>query len=280
MLRVRTMQEEDFEFAVRVTDLMAWDLTTADFAFMTMLEPEGCFVLLRNAEKIGVATTVRFGQVAWFGNLIVAPEARKSGGGTLLVNHAVNYLVREGVETVGLYAYVDRIPFYRTLGFACDSDFTAVRGVAPSASTCPPEVREAEKREVDEIVDFDRACFGESRRKLLEPLLLDPDSLCHVYVESHSIAGFALAKVDLRAAEVGPLVCSSGRSDIATSLLTVTLDKLKGSEVSMCIPKKKAGLIRFLTKLGLAERLRVARMFLGPPVNRDCLWAAESLERG
>lgn len=280
MLQVKTMSEEDFEFAVRTTDLMHWDLTEADFEFMTELEPEGCFVLRRDAERVGVATTVSYGQVGWFGNLIVAPDARRSGGGTLLIKHAIKYLVDKGVTTVGLYAYLDRIPFYAALGFAYDSDFTVLKGKARSSPADVSDVREAEKHDVDEVVRLDRACFGGSRRKLIEPLLLDPENLCHVYLESGSLTGFALAKVYRGAAEVGPIVGSRGRRDVAASLVTATLNRLAGLEVSLCIPKKKAAFIRFLTTVGFIERFRVARMFFGPAVPGDCLWAAESLERG
>jgi ribosomal protein S18 acetylase RimI-like enzyme len=280
MLQVKTMSEEDFEFAVSITDLMDWDFTEADFDFMAGLEPEGCFVLFRGAERIGVATTVSYGQVGWFGNLIVAPDARHSGGGTLLVKHAVKYLVDKGVTTVGLYAYLDRISFYTTLGFAYDSDFTVLKGKARSSPADVPDVRKAEKHDVDEVIRLDRACFGGSRRKLLEPLLLNPESLCHVYVENGRLAGFAVAKVYHGAAEVGPIVCRRGRRDGATGLVTTTLNRLEGLEVSLCIPEKKAALVRFLRTLGFAERFRVARMFFGPAVLGDCVWAAESLERG
>ena len=61
MFRVKNMSAEDFAFAINITDPVGWDLTEADFAFMLKLEPEGCFVLLDDSEKVGIATTVSFG---------------------------------------------------------------------------------------------------------------------------------------------------------------------------------------------------------------------------
>jgi GNAT superfamily N-acetyltransferase len=274
------MSREDFEFAMQVTDLMDWDFSSADFEFMTALEPEGCFVLVQGTERIGIATTITFGRVAWFGNLVVAPGRREGGGGTLLVKHALNYLRGKDVKTVGLYAYSERIPFYTRLGFHYDADFTVMKGAAPPTLTLPPSVREAGPHEAEEIVGLDQQCFGESRRKLLDPLFRDSANLCHVHMEGGGMSGFALTKVYNGAAELGPLACSRGRPDIATDLLIAALSRLKGFEVSMCIPKKETAMQRLLTTLGFTERFRVARMFFGPPIPSDCIYAAESLERG
>ena len=82
MFSARSMSAEDFAFAINITDQMNWDLTEADFAFMLRLEPEGCFVLLDGSEKVGIATTVSFGELGWFGNLIVQNDKRKKGGGS------------------------------------------------------------------------------------------------------------------------------------------------------------------------------------------------------
>lgn len=280
MFHVKSMSAEDFEFAVGIADQMSWGLTEADFEFMIELEPEGCFVLLQGSERIGIATTVSFGKIGWFGNLVVTADRRKRGGGSLLVKHALKYLSDRGVKTVGLYAYMERIQFYTSLGFSYDSDFIALKGRASSSSTLAADVREAKKHEIDEIVSFDQNCFGASRKKLLEPILLDPDNLCHTYVESGHISGFVLAKLYSGVAELGPLVCNRGQGDIATGLLTAALNRLSGLEVSMCIPKKEATILDVLTKLGFTERFRVARMFFGPTFIRDCICAAESLERG
>jgi GNAT superfamily N-acetyltransferase len=274
------MSAEDFEFAIRITDQMSWGLAEADFEFMIELEPEGCFVLLHDSERIGIATTVSFGRVGWFGNLIVTPDKRERGGGSFLVRHALGYLADRNVRTVGLYAYTEKIPFYTTLGFKCDSDFVALKGKGASSSILGVDVREATNQDISEIIDFDEACFGASRKQLLEPVLRDTDNFCYVSTENGRLSGFALAKVYHGMVELGPLVGNRDRSDIAIGLLTAALSRSNGFEVSMCVPKKEASILNMLTRMGFTERFRVARMFFGPPVTGDCVYAAESLERG
>ena len=74
MFNVKNMQVSDFPFAVQLANTMNWNMTIKDFEFMLKLEPQGCFVLLHNKERVGIATIVTFGKVGWFGNFIVYPE--------------------------------------------------------------------------------------------------------------------------------------------------------------------------------------------------------------
>ena len=81
-------------------------------------------------------------------------------------------------------------------------------------------------------------------------------------------------------AEVGPLICHTNRTEEAALLLKTILSRLASLDVFMYIPKKEAELINILYQAGLKEDFRVVRMFLGPAVAQNCIYAAESLERG
>jgi GNAT superfamily N-acetyltransferase len=273
------MSSADFDFAVHATEVIGWGLGKSDFEFMLELEPEGCFVLLEGSERIGLATTVSFGRIAWFGNLIVHENRRRRGAGSLLVRHALEYLRNIGVETVGLYSYVERISFYQRLGFRIDSRFWVMRGKT-FGSPGSVEVRRIEEKDIEEIVDFDRSCFGESRNKLLEPILSDRDNIGHFSVRGGKIVGYSVAKVFRGMAELGPLVCERGPVDVAVSLLRATFNSLKGFEVSLFVPEKEESIVSMLVENGFSQVFKVERMFHGPPVAGDCLQLAESLERG
>lgn len=279
MFHVKNMSAEDFGFAVRLTDTMGWNLVEEDFEFVMELEPDGCFVLLDDSERIGLATTISLGKVGWLGNVIVSKTHWERGAGSLLVRHSVKYLKNKDVETIGLYAYIDKVPFYRRLGFEYDSEFVVLKGRG-SSSPAGARLREARKNDIREIIDLDRLCFGASRRKLLEPLLLDSRNLCYVSIEDGQVLGFVVAKVYEGMAEVGPLVCRQGCKDIAIDLLKATLNKLEGYEISMCVPEEESTILDTLMRLGFSEVFRVARMFYGAHIVNGCIYVAESLERG
>ena len=279
MFHVERMEVDDFSFAVQLANTMDWDMTPADFEFMMKLEPEGCFVLFHGQERSGIATSIHFGKAGWFGNLVVKEKFRREGAGNLLTKHAIGYLKNKGVKTIGLYAYPNLVTFYENLGFEPDIDFAVLKGKAPVFST-HAMLKEATKRDVPEIIDVDRQYFRANRQKLLEPILLNPDNLCYVSTENSKITGYIAAKVHGKTAEVGPLICHANRKEDAVMLLENILSRLNGVEVFMYIPTKEAELLNMLTKAGFKENFRVVRMFLGSAVAQNCIYAAESLERG
>ena len=279
VFHVRNMSRADFDFAVRITGLMGWGLAEQDFEFMMELEPEGCFVLLDGSDRVGIATAVSYGKLGWFGNLIIDESKRNRGAGTLLVKHALEYLTEENVETVGLYAYMEKIPFYRRLGFERDSEFTILKGKGFS-SPVGANVRKAKKQELADVIALDQSCFGASRRRMLEPILMDRDNLCFVSTEDGQISGFSAAKVYRGVAELGPLACKRGQAKTALDLLRAALSALEGLEASVFVPKREKRIVSMLLESGFLESFRVERMFHGPSVTGDCVLMAESLERG
>lgn len=279
MFSVKTMTRQDFSFAVQITDKMSWGMVEDDFEFITKLEPEGCFVLFDNQERIGMATTVSFGKMGWFGNLIVAKSERNKGAGSLLVQHSVDYLKSRGVQTVGLYAYVDKVNFYRRLGFQYDREFSVLQGRGFSAEKRQGIV-ETRRKDLQQIIDYDSLCFGASRRKVLEPILGDLRNVGYMCIEKKGMLGYALAKVYDGIADLGPLVCPKGRSDLAINLLEAVLHRLKDARVSLCLPRKEKSVLDMLVANGFVESFPLIRMFLNPRSMSDCVYVAESLERG
>lgn len=279
MYIVKPMSVEDLEFAVQITDTMNWGMVKEDFEFMMQLEPEGCFTLFSDSERVGIATTISFDKVGWFGNLIVDRTHRRKGAGSLLVTHSVKYLTGKNVETVGLYAYMDKIPFYERLGFKYDSDFIVLKGKGFSSPSAVL-LREAKEEDVKAILNFDKLCFGAYRRKLLELTLLGPNSLCYLSFEDGELVGYVAAKIYGKIAYLGPLVCKLRHSDISIKLLKTIFSRLDGFEISMCLPEKEIEISDSLQKCGFRESFKVARMFYGPRIGKDCIYISESLERG
>jgi ribosomal protein S18 acetylase RimI-like enzyme len=281
MFHVEKMRADDFPFAVQLANTMDWNMAVEDFEFATKLEPEGCFVLLRGSERVGIATCVSFGRVGWFGNLVVQEAYRRRGAGALLAKSAVKYLQSTGAETIGLYAYPHLIEFYKRFGFKSDVDYLVLQGKATSLVTeDTAQLQKAKKQDSPAIIDFDSQCFGAYRKKLLEPILRDPDNLCYIAVDDHEIAGYCAATVYAEMAGVGPLMCRRNRGGVAVALLEIVLNKLRNHDVLICVPTEEITLLEVLFKAGLQEKFRVTRMFLGNAAAKGCTYMPESLERG
>jgi len=179
----------------------------------------------------------------------------------------------------GLYAYPHLVTFYESFGFEADIDFLVLKGKAAFPPT-QEMLRAANRQGVPEIIDFDCQCFGANRKKLLEPILLNKNNLCYIATENSEITGYVAAKVYAKMVEIGPLMCHANHAKEAVLLLETILSKLNGVEVFMYIPKKETELLNVMHKAGLKEDFRVVRMFFGPAIAKNCICAAESLERG
>lgn len=281
MFHVEKMEADDFAFAVRLANTMNWNMTVEDFEFMVKLEPQGCFVELHGKKRVGIATCLGFGKVGWFGNFIVKEDVRREGAGSLLIKNAIDYLKNKGVETIGLYAYPHLVKFYRRFGFEPDIDFLVLKGKGKAAFPATLELLKAAKRQdIPELIDLDCKCFGANRKKMLEPILLNKGNMCYISTENNEITGYVAAKVYDKMAEVGPLICQANRVEEALLLLKTILSRLNDLEVFTYIPKKETELINMLYKAGFKEDFRVVRMFLGPAITKNCIYAAGSLERG
>ena len=279
MFKVKLMRSEDFAFATKLANTMDWNMAIEDFQFMTQLEPEGCFVLFDNSKKVGMATCISYGKVGWFGNLIVKEEYRGKGAGSLLVKHSLDYLQSKGVESIGLYAYPNLIQFYSNLGFRNDEDFSVLH--TPSlVAMIPEELPSIGTQHFQQIAKFDRQCFGGDRQKLLKSIILEEGNLGYYTFEGKEVTGYVAATVYETMAWVGPLTCQAGNVDAADMLIKAVLARLTGLSVYVALSKKETALSNTLSKLGFKESFSVARMFFGKNPSKNCIYLAESLERG
>ena len=264
-----------------LANTMNWNMTMADFEFNRRLEPNGCFILEANSKPIGLATCIGYGQVGWFGNLVVDETTRKLGAGTQLVQHAVTYLKSRGITTVGLYAYQHLEEFYGRIGFEGDADFVVLKAEAVSAKeNRERNMRLAEVKDLSFVADFDGDCFGGVRKRLLASILKNPENIGYVEVKDSRPEGFVAAKVYGDSVEIGPLVCKRSKLKTAENLLVTVLQRLDGFEAYMYLPASETSLIDIARKRGFTEEFRLRRMILGPEVAKNCIYSAESLERG
>jgi N-acetylglutamate synthase-like GNAT family acetyltransferase len=258
---------------------MDWNMATADFAYMASLEPNGSFLLLEEQKPVGIATCIRFGKVGWFGNLIIDPPNRKKGAGSMLVQHAVDYLHAKGVETIGLYAYPHLKEFYGKIGFKADVDFALLKAdkIAPIEAS---GVHRIEEENLPRIAAFDSLFFGSDRTQLIESIALEEGNTGYYASDRGHVVGFAAATIYESMAWLGPLTCYPGRYDILGKLVSSILAKTSGRTVYTVAPKTDTVLLDLFASIGFKEEFTVTRMFNGANLAKNCIYLAESLERG
>jgi len=278
LFEVKRMGVSDYAFAVELANRIGWNMVEADFEFASILEPEGCFVLHDGSKRIGVATSVCYGNLGWLGNLAVEENSRRHGAGSLLLRHALDYLRGKGVQTVGLFSYMWLTRYYAQFGFEADVEFAVMHG-KPSKPKPSVKVNQVSLEHASSLARFDEAFYHAYRQKLLQAILSRENSFIYACCKDEGILGYVGAKVFGNSTEVGPLVCRLEHANVAFSLLKAVFSRITG-EAFVYVPKKEVALIKLLTRLGLRESFSVVRMFLGTRVSETCIYTAESLERG
>ncbi|MCL5876582.1 MAG: GNAT family N-acetyltransferase [Candidatus Bathyarchaeota archaeon] len=280
MFTVKTLPKEDYQFAVDLANTMNWNMAVEDFEFMASLEPDSCLLLLDGAKRVGVATCNNYGKMGWFGNLIVEEKYRKKGAGTALVTHAIKQLHAKGVETIGLYAYRHLECFYGNLGFKADKDFAVLQAKDLQRVKADP-LPKIGTQQLPEIISFDSENFGGGNRsKLLESIICTQGNASFYISEGCEVVGYVAATIYESMAWLGPLVCTPSRNDIALPLIKAALSEMAGRTVYAVLPKTEAKLLEAFLGLGFREDFSVSRMFLGKAPTKNCIYMAESLERG
>jgi len=279
MFEIKSMHLEDFSFATELANTMNWNMAPEDFQFMSQLEPEGCLVLFDDLKPSGIATCISYGKMGWFGNLIVKKEIRHRGAGSLLVKYAINYLLSKNVETIGLYAYPNLLNFYGNFGFKADESFVVLQAQTVNSFRTEP-LPEIGKLHFQAITKFDKECFGGDRAKLLESIILEEGNLGYYLSNRTGVVGYVAATVYDTMAWIGPLMCQKEKGEDASKLLKGVLGKLQRKRVFIALPRKETGLTDMLSANGFKEVFSVVRMYLGSISASNCIYLAESLERG
>jgi len=277
-ITIRKMRRSDFAFAIRLTDTMNWDLTEKDFTFLIELEPEGCFVAIADAKRVGITTTAHFGKIGCIGNVIVDAQYRSKGIGVRLVKEATRYLSDKYASTITLYAYQNTVEFYEKMGFKADYNLIRFTGEGQRSQEKYDNVRAMTQRDLEEAINIDYECMSWNRERLLRRKFAESGDLCHAARQNGKLVGFIMA--DRYRQEIGPLICRPNRDGEAISLLKTVLDKLVDVEIGIGISEKKPRIADALVQMSFKEEFRVTLMHLGEALpNTHCMVAIESLER-
>jgi ribosomal protein S18 acetylase RimI-like enzyme len=279
-LKIREMTHDDIPTAVDITDKEGWGYSEDDFSVMMELAPHGCFVGEIDEERVGMLTTINYGETAWIGNVVIRSDHRRTKLGSELVNHAVSYLKGKAVKTVGLYSYLDSISFYERIGFHQSFRVGRYSGMAVAARYRGSKIQEG--KNLMEIVEADKKYFPGDRSNILGiSANTHPDLF--LWTGNSGVQGYITGFCSTKACEIGPWICDPERPDLAEDLLLDCFNALgeKGTSVAIPLENKKA--IKIVEEHGLAKDFEVVAMFYETDesgMNLDGVFGVGSLEMG
>ncbi len=280
MFEIRKFSADDIEYALALTDLIGWGYSKKDFRWMMDFEPKGCFIAIKDNERVGITTTITFQNLGWIGNVIVSPKFRRKGIAAKLVNHAIEYLKSREIGFIGLYSYLETSNLYRNLGFKEDEHFTELCGNGNSFGT--KDVRNIHFEDLNKIEEYDSNCFGFSRKKVLNKIFNEFKELCYLVFLDNEIKGYIMGTKSNDEVEIGPWIVNP-KYDDQLDLLKTILNHERGKKINLGVPANNLELINKLKKMNFETSFDVIRMFykgIKPTMKDNFIRAIESLERG
>lgn len=278
-MNLRTMTTADIPAGMRLKDLAGWNQTPADWRRFLENSPHGCFVAEIEGQVVGTAaTTVYEERFAWIGMVLVDPEFRAQGIGTLLLENAIEYLNDTGVQTMKLDATPQGRPIYERLGFMEEYEVERwlLKRSVPEAAPSP-----ALRPGWDGVFQLDREIFGADRSHLLRSLATDAPEFALLAKQHGEIAGYTFGRSGTLGDHLGPWMARDAK--VARDLLDEFLLRSRRKTILVDILKARSFVSELLLARGFELSRPLTRMVRGPnsyPGRPDLLCAILGPEFG
>jgi len=230
-----------------------WPDITLSFRFY--LDQDYCFPVQVTAggRIIGLGVSVSLGRTAWVAHIIVDPGFRKQGIGYGIVEHLMQAIREQGIETALLIATELGEPVYVKAGFRRLSDYVFFKREQPGIEEpLSKHIRPYQTGFYPDIIRLDALATGEDRRRLFG-YYLDQAS---VWVDDHAVRGFYIPGLG-----EGPIIAD--REEAGLDLM-----QLKYSTVNKAVlPAANLKAISWLRRMGFEEMAtRGVRMLSGKEI--------------
>ncbi len=203
-------------------------------------QPDGIVVATDAGAIVGAGMCIAYPEAGfgWIGLIATDPGNERRGIGRLVTDRLSDVLESHGCASV-LDASSSGGPLYARMGF---TDCGLTRGLlAPSASTTPvaatSDVAPIVARDLDDVIAYDTAIFGASRRTLLETLHAQhPGRGGVVRAVDGTVTGYVIAQ----GASIGPLVADGAAEMSALAAFACALPWSDRARV--CVPPESVHL--------------------------------------
>jgi GNAT superfamily N-acetyltransferase len=260
----RQMTAADLDDCLALAAGAGWNQRREDWLLFLEFEPDACFVAETEGRLVATTTAIRYGtRFAWIGMVLVHPDLRRRGIGTLLLNAALEALA--ACETIRLDATPAGLHVYARLGFV--EECALGRQIAPRATWPPwpdepPAVTPVTAGDLDEISAFDAPIFGADRRRVLQAWYERTPAAAFQLRRNGRLAGYALGRLGAHFATIGPVIAANEAD--ARHLTTAVGRSFGAVPVGIDSPGRHAAFRAWLERCGFVFQRPLTRMYRGP----------------
>lgn len=195
---------------------IGWNQTEADWAYMLENGP-GLGLTDANGKLVASAMALPYGGFGWVCMVLVAPDWRRKGLATDLMNGVIEILQTDGVVP-GLDATPAGREVYRQIGFV--DVYGLERLIAEHAEIAADlpestELRNLAETDMDAVAAFDAPIFAGDRSALLDHLRYRQPARATGAWRNGALVGYALARDGRTYTQIGPVIAEDSATAMA-----------------------------------------------------------------
>jgi GNAT superfamily N-acetyltransferase len=195
---------------------IGWNQTEADWSYMLANGP-GLGLTDTAGKLVASAIALPYGGFGWVCMVLVAPDWRRKGLATDLMNGVIELLQAEGIVP-GLDATPDGREVYRQIGFLDVYGLERLIAERADLSAEPPagtDLRLLSENDMDAVAAFDTPIFAGDRAALLRHLQSREPSRATGAWQDGKLTGFALARDGRTWTQIGPVIAANSQTAMA-----------------------------------------------------------------
>jgi len=257
------MTAADIPAGLRLCRAAGWNQLESDWRCFLEMSPNGCRVVEVDGKVVGFVATLRFEKkFSWVSMVLVDPELRHKGIGSLLLSEALRLL--EDMETVRLDATPAGKMVYDKFGFLDEYALTRMRTLnpQPESLTNGLPVKALTASDLPAVLEFDRKVFGANRGAILQRLYDTAPEYAMVSNPGGRIDGFLFGRHGFLAEHLGPVVALN--ESVARGLVSACLDRHRQRPFLLDAPQFSEDWYLWLQSIGFQEERQFIRMLRGP----------------
>lgn len=257
MIRFEKFGPADIELAEQFRPADWYDIRPM---FRLYTTSDHCFPvkLFFNDQPAAIGCTIVHHHVAWLAHIIVLPELRGHGLGTIITQKLIDQAKEHHCTTIQLIATELGAPVYKKLGFVTETEYVFYKDIQLKDAGTDKNIVPLSEKYYPQVLQLDIAASKENRRHHLQ--LFFEDGVA--YLNKDQVAGYFLPRWG-----DGLVIADSPSAGIAL------LEHRLLTKNQACFPAHNAHALHFYKSIGMEPFKTAPRMRLGAPLH----WHPEQL---
>ena len=259
---VRFMHAEDIRTCLQLCRFSHWNQLEEDWRVFLDSWDGGGRVAEVEGIVIGTVTFLRYGGCfSWLSMMLVHPDSRHVGVGTLLMDAALDALASE--PCVRLDATPLGELLYRRFGFSGEYELTRAKVTVPLGpfGSVPDGVLPMKAVDLAEVFARDRQVFGADRSALLTSFYRRAPDLARTLYRGGTLIGYCFGRPGYLYRQLGPVVAND--TTAARELVAGCLASQAGETLAVDVPRLDSEWTAWLESAGFTMERSFLRMYRG-----------------